>query len=215
LVVDWGGVLTPPFGVAVAEWATAERIDLDHYLAVLARHLGAAAVVPAAENPFQAVECGRMPPAEFERWLAGTLRRQDGRPVDPAGLLARMFAGFGTVPEMAALVRRIRGAGVPVALLSNSWGQPYSEQQWAELFDATVVSCTAGVRKPDPEAYLLAARMLGRRPDQCVFVDDLRSNVAGATAVGMTGVWHRDVAETTGVLLRCFGLPDGSRPQPA
>ncbi|HVQ93097.1 MAG TPA: HAD-IA family hydrolase, partial [Mycobacteriales bacterium] len=111
------------------------------------------------------------------------------------------------VEPMVEVVRRARAAGVPTALLSNSWGQPYPEAVLAELFDATVFSCAAGVRKPDPAAYLLAARLLGTEPAQCLFVDDIRSNVAGAEAVGMTGLWHRDPAETIPAIADRLGLP--------
>jgi putative hydrolase of the HAD superfamily len=214
-VLDWGGVLTPPFRACVAGWAEREAVDLDHFLALLARHLGAGATVAAADNPFQAVECGRLPAGDFERWLAGALRPQTeqpagqpaggDRPVDPAGLLGRMFADAPLLEPMVALLRAVRAAGVPTALLSNSWGQPYPPGL-AELFDATVISCTAGVRKPDPAAYLLAARLLGQPPERCLFVDDLRSNVAGAEAVGMTGLQHTDPADTVAVIAQHFDL---------
>jgi HAD superfamily hydrolase (TIGR01509 family) len=207
LVLDWGGVLTPPFGACMAGWAAREGVDLDDFLAMLARHLGAAATVPAAENPFQAVECGRLPAPEFERWLAGALRPLDPRrPVEPAGLLGRMFAGAPLLPPMAALLAAVRAAGVPTVLLSNSWGQPYPDGL-AELFDAMVISCTAGVRKPEPAAYLLAAELIGQPPEQCLFVDDLRSNVAGARAVGMVGLQHTDPASTAAVVAESFDLP--------
>ena len=40
------------------------------------------------------------------------------------------------------------------------------------------------------------------QPAACVFVDDLRENVAGAEAVGMTAILHRDPAETIAELER-------------
>jgi epoxide hydrolase-like predicted phosphatase len=65
-----------------------------------------------------------------------------------------------------------------------------------ELFDVVVISAEVGLHKPQPEIYRLAAERLGVEPQNCIFVDDLRENVEGAEAVGMTGVLHRDVEET-------------------
>jgi FMN phosphatase YigB (HAD superfamily) len=41
---------------------------------------------------------------------------------------------------------------------------------------------------------------------ECVFVDDLRENVAGAEAVGMTGVLHRGSESTVPELERLLGI---------
>ena len=47
---------------------------------------------------------------------------------------------------------------------------------------------------------MLACERLGVEPGDAVFVDDLRENCAGAEAVGMTAVLHRDSAQTIAVL---------------
>ena len=58
----------------------------------------------------------------------------------------------------------------------------------SRYLDWRFVSCLTGKRKPDPEAYLGAARALGVPPAACVFVDDRARNVAAAEAVGMRGI---------------------------
>jgi putative hydrolase of the HAD superfamily len=75
-----------------------------------------------------------------------------------------------------------------------------------DIFDAIVVSGDVGLHKPEPEIYLLAAERAGAEPGTCVFVDDLRENIAGAEAVGMTGVLHRDPAETLERLEQLLGV---------
>jgi FMN hydrolase / 5-amino-6-(5-phospho-D-ribitylamino)uracil phosphatase len=52
----------------------------------------------------------------------------------------------------------------------------------------TFVSCETGLRKPDPEAYRLAARTLDVQPDGCLFVDDREVNCAAARGVGMDAI---------------------------
>ncbi len=60
--------------------------------------------------------------------------------------------------------------------------------------------------KPEPEIFLLAAERLGADPTDCVFVDDLRENCAGAEAVGMTAVLHRDAEKTIARLEELLGV---------
>jgi len=75
-----------------------------------------------------------------------------------------------------------------------------------EIFDATVISGDVGLHKPQPEIYELGAERIGVPPAACVFVDDLRENVAGAESVGMTAVLHRDPAATIAALEELLGL---------
>jgi HAD superfamily hydrolase (TIGR01509 family) len=70
-----------------------------------------------------------------------------------------------------------------------------------------VISGEVGMRKPEAEIYLHAARVLGVAPAACVFVDDLGPNVRAAVAVGMIGVRHRDVQTTIEELAAIFDKP--------
>ena len=45
--------------------------------------------------------------------------------------------------------------------------------------------------KPEPAVYLMASERLGLPPRECVFVDDLDSNVEAARQVGMSGILFR------------------------
>jgi FMN phosphatase YigB (HAD superfamily) len=45
--------------------------------------------------------------------------------------------------------------------------------------------------KPDPAVYMMAAERLGLPPRECVFVDDLDTNVEAARQVGMVGILFR------------------------
>ncbi|MCA1710339.1 MAG: HAD family phosphatase [Actinobacteria bacterium] len=197
LVVDYGGVLTNSLAETMGGWLAADGIDPGAFRTAMRDLLGAGA---AAENPVHALERGEIEIPDFERQLAEHLVSTDGRPVDPDGLLARMFSGFRAADDMVGVVRRAKANGVPTALLSNSWGMDYPREGWDELFDVTVISGEVGMRKPDPDIYLLCAQRLGLPPGQCVFVDDLAPNVRGAAAVGMVGVLHRSYEETVAEL---------------
>jgi epoxide hydrolase-like predicted phosphatase len=108
---------------------------------------------------------------------------------------------------MVAAVRAAGARGVKTGLVSNSWSTShYDRDLLEELFDTVVISADVGLHKPQPEIYLMAAERIVEPPERCVFVDDLRENCAGAEAVGMTAVLHRDPAATIERIERLFGI---------
>jgi putative hydrolase of the HAD superfamily len=125
--------------------------------------------------------------------------------VETENLIERMFAGLGPDEEMIAAVRELRGDGVRTGLISNSWGIGiYEPRMLSELFEAVVISGDVGLHKPQPEIYELGAQRIEVAPADCVFVDDLRENVAGAEAVGMTAILHRESHATIARLRSLF-----------
>jgi putative hydrolase of the HAD superfamily len=108
---------------------------------------------------------------------------------------------------MHGVIRAARRAGLRTGLLSNSWGDIYPRHLFPELFDAVVISAEVGMRKPEERIFRLAAEVLGLEPAQCVFIDDIRDNVAAAQAVGLVGVHHRTARETRQQLAGLLGMP--------
>lgn len=55
----------------------------------------------------------------------------------------------------------------------------------AHYFKSVVLSSVLGIRKPDPEIYLTAARRAGVAPERCAYVgDNLKRDVTGTHAAG-------------------------------
>ncbi len=185
LLVDFGGVLTTNVFESFRAFEREAGLVEDAVVHLFLED------EPALAD-LHALETGRLAEAEFERRLAARLG------VEAEQLVAGLFAGARPEPAMLHLVRRARVAGVATALVSNSWGTGIYERLGggSDFFDAIVLSGEVGRRKPDPEIFLLAAERVGAPPASCVFVDDLRSNCAGAEAVGMTAVLHRAPAPT-------------------
>ena len=154
-----------------------------------------------AQALLRGLETGELDEEEFEPRFAALLGLSEHE-----GLIGRLFAGLGPDDAMVGAVRAARGAGIPTGLISNSWGLGIYERAPVDLFDETVISGDVGLHKPQPEIYLLACERLGVDPADSVFVDDLRENVEGAEAVGMTGVLHRDTAATVERLERLLGV---------
>jgi len=62
----------------------------------------------------------------------------------------------------------------------------------AGLFDAVVAGEDIARKKPEPEVFLLAARRMGLRPDECLAIEDAVAGVqaarsAGCKCLGLTG----------------------------
>ncbi|MEO5874839.1 MAG: HAD family phosphatase [Streptosporangiaceae bacterium] len=207
VITDWGGVLTAPLNSAIARWLATDQIDVPHYKEVMRAWFdGAYQGSSTTGNLIHGLEDGSLAPQEFERLLAVELRRTDGGPVTAEGLIDRMFAEFAPVEPMYAALRAVRAAGFQTGLLSNSWGNAYPRELWGELFDCVVISGEVGMRKPAPEIFQHTVSLLGLRPDQCVFVDDIVHNVTAAEELGMIGVHHTDVIGTQARLGELFKI---------
>ena len=211
LITDWGGVLTNPIIDTVTPWLAADGIDPASYRAVMRNwvhgaYKGGAYDAEATANPVWALERGECSPAEFERQFAAELATTSGVPVEPEGLLARMFAATMHDQIMFDVVRGARQAGLKTALLSNSWGAFYPLELFGEMFDAVVISAEVGLRKPELEIFQLAADRIGLPPEQCVFIDDVEANITAARAAGLTGVRHRTASETAAQLSDLLGI---------
>lgn len=116
-------------------------------------------------------------------------------------------------PVSLKFVQRAREAGLLTALTTNqqSYRGAYMQATFGyeELFDRTFYSFELGVAKPDPDYFRAVVDALGVRPEEAVFVDDMRSNVVGAREAGLRGVLF-PATDTHGHLrlkLRAAGVP--------
>jgi len=57
-----------------------------------------------------------------------------------------------------------------------------------EWFDGLVLSFEVGLRKPDPGIFQLCQQRAGCAPAECLFIDDLPTNVEAARACGWQGI---------------------------
>jgi epoxide hydrolase-like predicted phosphatase len=206
VLIDWGGVLTTSLSDSLTRWIDGDRIDGDHYRAVM-RELIEHAYRGEGENIIHALERGEIDGAAFERDLAARLLTLDGVPPAPDGLLTRMFAGFERVEVMYEMLREVKRSGVRTCLLSNSWSNHYPREGWDEIFDAIVISGEVGMRKPEERIFRHALAEVGLPGEECVFIDDIEANVVAARGLGITGLHHRDPLTTIRELETLLQLP--------
>ena len=194
LVVDFGGVLTTSIWPAFAAFCDREGLAHETVRDLFRGNAEALALL-------RGLETGEVGEDEFEPRFAALLGLESHE-----GLINRLFSDLRPEAPMVGAVRAAREVGLKTGLISNSWGLGIYDRAPVDLFDATVISGDVGLHKPQPEIYLLACERLGVEPADCVFVDDLRENIAGAEAVGMTGVLHREAGETLARLEELLGV---------
>ena len=101
-------------------------------------------------------------------------------------------------PGTVQLLAELHAGGTRVALLSNAgfdFSDPFRHSPMAAYFEAMFVSAELGLIKPDPEIYRVTARELGITLEQMVFIDNKKTNVDAAIALGVTGHVFTTVAE--------------------
>ncbi len=102
-------------------------------------------------------------------------------------------------PEMVAALKTIKQT-LSIGCITNNVksgegaGMARSEQRAREfeevmnLFDIVIESSKVGMRKPNPEIYLMACREMGIEPGDAVYLDDLGVNLKPARELGMTTI---------------------------
>lgn len=146
----------------------------------------------------RASEIGRL---VGETWtdVATFLRRTWGR--DPNGMVR---------PEATQTIRRVKAAGVRVAVLSNDLDGFYGQEMRSKFdllaeLDVVMDGTSTKVFKPDPHAFELCLGALGADATGALYVDDQVNNVCGARKVGMEAI-HFDIRDPAGSYARVEGL---------
>lgn len=94
------------------------------------------------------------------------------------------------LPGAVDLLAGVRAAGLRTALASASRNAPALIRQLgiAPLLDAIADANVVTKSKPDPEIFLLAARLLDVPPEACVGVEDSAAGIEAIKAAGMRAV---------------------------
>jgi HAD superfamily hydrolase (TIGR01509 family) len=145
-----------------SDWTTADQAQLlGGSLKRTVRYLLGKATRPAA-------------PGQVAEWLMSgiaELVRERGVPLQPGA---------------RELLAQVAAAGLPHALVTSS-ERRFMDAVLARTglrFDVLVCADDVSMTKPDPEPYLLAAKLLGAAPADCVALEDSPNGVASAEAAG-------------------------------
>jgi putative hydrolase of the HAD superfamily len=140
-------------------------------------------------------ESGRISSAEFLRRLRAMLRATSSD--EALGIaFADMFTANDDVCSLVPLLK-----GTYRLLVGSNTTELHAvqfKQQFADTlshFDALVLSYEIGARKPQPAFFEHCQRLAGSSPQECLFIDDLPANVAGARACGWHGIVYDKSAD--------------------
>ena len=190
VVFDWGGVL--------AGGGSRDPGEIERRLGVPAGSLpGLMGMLPCdtdTDNLWHMRELGRTTSLEWAHWYSARLRAAGGTPLlTPEQIVATEAAVFCQPQNTVVLdtVRQLNKDGYKLAICTNNWtelGEAWREGLPLDLFDAVVVSCEIGFRKPDAEMFNHVTDRLGVDPASTVLVDDFEANVDGARHAGWHGI---------------------------
>ncbi len=157
-----------------------------------------------------------MTPEEMERRVHGLYRRYYRGTVTSSAFWRSVISTFGlkgyTIKELnEAYLRSYRlypGAlAIPsrlrtrytVALISNLTDEMMRHivrtHDLKRRFDALFFSNRLGMMKPEPQMFRHVLRSLHARPEETLFIDDTRSNIAAAKTLGMRTIHCRSAAQ--------------------
>ena len=187
-------------------WDVARRLDKTHGLPRLAVF-----ETLYRTGEWEAVERGRGDRAAWLKTAHAKLEALAGKPLPP--LHEEWRASQCAIEPNLRLVGELRGA-YKLAILSNAdislRARLEGDMAIHGLFDDIVCSAEVGMAKPDPAIFVLAADRLGLEPRECVFVDDLDTNVDAARKVGMQAVlFSKDKGDDLRAQLAALGVAPG------
>ena len=100
------------------------------------------------------------------------------------------------LPGVTPVLEKLRAMGVKLAIGSSSRNTPAILKQigLGDFFDAVADGNQIQNSKPDPEVFLLAAKLLGLPPEECVVVEDAFAGIDAAQAGGMKALGVGDAS---------------------
>jgi 2-haloacid dehalogenase len=117
----------------------------------------------------------------------------------------------GPIHGTVAILEELAARGVPLYAITNWSAETFAlirrEPAYAflDLFREIFVSGELRMVKPEPAIFRHALERIGREAPQCLFIDDVEKNVAGAAAVGLA-VHRFTTPEALAADLRTRGL---------
>lgn len=101
----------------------------------------------------------------------------------------RLFEDIKLIQPAVELIKRLHQAGITLALTTSGSG-PSTTRVLAKagltgIFQEVVTKEHYLKKKPDPESYLLTAKKLGVKPEECVVIEDSEVGLIAAKAAGM------------------------------
>ena len=103
--------------------------------------------------------------------------------------LSRHAKNVKPYPQALELLESLKRGKVPAALVTSSRRalvEACLDERMRGLFDAVVTAEDVSQHKPHPEPYLAGAAALGKRPEECLVVENAPAGIKSALTAGAT-----------------------------
>jgi putative hydrolase of the HAD superfamily len=103
--------------------------------------------------------------------------------------------------ELVSYIRDLKKSGYTVGILSNGVHSffertIFTKHLWfQEIFSPVIISSQVGMVKPNKNVYEYLLKQISLPASEVVFIDDSQKNIAGAEAIGITGVFFTTTPE--------------------
>jgi 2-haloacid dehalogenase len=113
---------------------------------------------------------------------------------------------IGPIAGTVDILHACKAAGYALYGLSN-WAQEKFDlirpkYDFFECFDDILISSTVNLVKPDPRIFEIFLQRIGRRAEECVYIDDSAANVATADRLGFSTIHFESPAKLAAELDR-------------
>ena len=114
------------------------------------------------------------------------------------------------IPHSLALLQKLKGMDIELYCITDNvkefidYHRVHSE--FIDYFKGIVVSAEIGILKPNKAIYEHLLKQYHLDPSECVFIDDVLANVAGALSVGMYAFQFTDTKACEEKLIE-LGIP--------
>lgn len=113
---------------------------------------------------------------------------------------------IGPMAGTVDILRALKAAGYALFGLSN-WAQEKFElarrkYDFFGCFDDILISSTVNLVKPDPRIFEIFLRRIGRRAEECVYIDDSAENIVAADRLGFSTIHFESPAQLAAELER-------------
>jgi 2-haloacid dehalogenase len=151
------------------------------------------------------------------RTFAEATRELTARHADKRELIEAFGRRFGemipgAIDGSVAVLHELKRRGVPIYAITNWSAETFPPQRtrfpFLDWFADIVVSGEVGVIKPDPRIFRILLERNAIAAEQAVFIDDVASNAAAASAIGIHGIHFRSADQLRAALVSCGILSD-------
>ena len=101
---------------------------------------------------------------------------------------------FNLNKNLLKIIKELR-KNYKTAILSDQWSIPYNlllTEKIKSNFDVMVFSHEVGFRKPSVNIYNITLEKLKLKPNECIFIDDIKKNLVPAKRLGIKTILFKD-----------------------